>query len=246
MSVLSEFILGCRTDQIRENVIIAPCWYPESVGIVSFSLVSESPCTIWDCEINGKQVSYILAGVGACKCADLIMALQETRAERLLFLGSAGALDSSVSIGDFIVPESMICAEGASRFLQKNISDDTFGMRIPVSQSVYEKLSALCRISAGERGVRCMEGVGVSVESIYSQYEHMEEIKSLGCNCIDMEASTFLYAAQKIGLDAAICFCISDNEETGEPLMSVDPQKTDFRKRIRKLVLPDVLKEFFA
>ena len=91
-----------------------------------------------------------------------------------------------------------------------------------------------------------MEGVGVSVESIYSQYEHMEEIKSLGCNCIDMEASAFLYAAQKIRLDAAICFCISDNEESGEPLMKVDPQKTDFRKRIRKLVLPDVIKKFFA
>lgn len=245
MRILSEFILGCGIDKIRKNVIIAPCWYPESIGIADFLLISESSCTIWDCWINETQVSYILSGVGACKCMDLVMALSMTKAERVLFLGSAGALDRSVNIGDFMVPKCTICAEGASRYLQKSISDDTFGMRIWVNHTAYDKLFTLCKTAAEKHGVRCIEGIGISVESIYSQYVHMEEIKNLGCNCIDMEASAFLFAAQKTGIEAAICFCISDNVESGEPLMSVDLQKTDFRKRMRHLVLPEVVEKFF-
>lgn len=246
MQTISEFILGCKIEKIRKYAIIAPCWMPDTVGFTDITLVAKGTCTIWDCRMGDIFVSYILSGVGACNCADLTMSLKTTKCERILFLGSAGALDESMRIGDFVIPQTVICGEGATRYMQSEIEKDTFGRCLDVDQEVYGSLFELCANQVAEYGVRCRTGIGMSVESIYSQFEHINEIKRMGCNCIDMEASAFLFAAQKIRIKAGICFCLSDNVVSGEPLMKVDPQKTAFRKQIRGKVLPYVIEAFFG
>ena len=72
----------------------------------------------------------------------------------------------------------------------------------------------------------------------------MEELLEMECDFIDMEASAFLAAAHAVKMNAAVVFCISDNICNAEPLYLVAPEKTKFRKKIRKMVMPYVIREF--
>ncbi len=243
---IAEFILGTKVSNIGENVIIAPCWSPNSVGIVNTDLISEATCNIWRCSIEDVTFNYIVCGVGACLCADIVLALKATSCKRILFLGSAGALTPNIKIGDFIIPQAVICGEGASRYTAGRIQEDLFGKSFDIQESISRYLYEECKQATEKNGVSCHYGIGISVESIYSQYECMEQICALGCNCIDMESSAFLIAANKNSFDSGICFCISDNVTDGKPLMDVEDGLVEFRKAIRKKVMPSVLHSFFA
>ncbi len=243
---ISEFILGTKASNIEENVIIAPCWSPNSVGIENTELISESTCNIWRCSIRDVNFNYIVCGVGACLCADIVLALKATNCKKILFLGSAGALTPDFKIGDFIIPQAVICGEGASRYTSGNILEDCFGKRISIQERISGNLFENCKQAADENGISCHYGIGISVESIYSQFDCMSQIRALGCDCIDMESSAFLIAANKNGFDSGICYCISDNVTDGKPLMDVEDNLVRFRKAIRKNVLPSVLYSFFV
>ena len=86
-----KFILGVDPLKIHEVVIIAPCWKPESVGIYG-NQIQNGTCQIWDCAVNNIRFTYIVSGVGAAACLDLVRVLQNTKCKKILFIGSAGAL----------------------------------------------------------------------------------------------------------------------------------------------------------
>ena len=241
---LQKFILGCDPTCIQPKVIIAPCWTPESVGIENSELISNSACQIWECVLEQETITYIVCGVGASFCADVVMALQGTSCKRILFLGSAGSLKSELDIGDIGIPNSIICGEGASRYLQEELTTDLFGKEICTSSSLQTHLFAVANKCVEEVGVNCFEGVGVSVESIYSQYRHLAQFEQSGCSYIDMESSAFLYAANKIGVERAVAYCISDNVKNNEALYEVTEARTNYRKQIRRKVMPQIIRAF--
>lgn len=241
---LSNFILSGASDLIREYVILAPCWSPESVGITNYKLISKSSCEVWDCSMDKEKFTYIVSGVGAGNCADIMMALGNTACKHALFIGSAGALDSGINIGDMAIPNGVISAEGATRYLGKSLSNDTFGKIYYADRSLHDKLFLRAQSVVSNRNICCYDGVGISVESIYSQYMHMQEICERGCVFIDMEASAFLAASDVTNIECAVIFCISDNVAQDEPLYLVSEDKTSFRKRIRREVMPSLILEY--
>ena len=238
--MFNEFFLGCNSDTIKSNVIIAPCWHPASVGIKKYNILSSGFCRIWNCFLDGKEFTYISTGVGAHNCADTIMALGDTPCKKLLFLGSAGALDKRINIGDFIIPQGIICAEGSSRYLQSDLSVDIFGKKF-CTDSYLRKL-IVDSLNIGDNIiVHENNQVGITVESIYSQFPHLNEFLAFGCSCIDMEASAFLAAASKIDIPAAVCFCVSDNVFNNESLIEISDKKIKFRKALRKKYVINVI-----
>ena len=242
--ILQKFILGCELECIHSRILIAPSWSPESVGIENSRLISKSACEIWECVLDGELFTYIVCGVGACLCADIVMALQNTKCERILFLGSAGSLDSKIDIGDIGIPDEVICGDGASRYMQEDLLIDLFGKRICTTKGLHKQILIAAQESAERCGVKSFGGVGISVESIFSQYQHLSYFDSLQCSYIDMEASAFLVAATKADIKSAIVFCISDNVKHEEPLYSVSRERTNFRKEIRRRVMPQIICTF--
>lgn len=241
---LSEFILGISLEHIKENVVLAPCWTPESVGISDKKLVSDQTCKIWNCRINNSDFTYIVSGVGASVCMDIVMALKETNCKRILFIGSAGALKERHNIGDFAVPSGIISAEGASRYIGDDLSEDIFGKYYFPSKELYTRLLKCLNEITQKEQINLHDGIGISVESILLQYKHIDDFSKMRCDFIDMESSAFLAASNNIGIDSAVVFCISDNVKNNEPLYNIEPEKTYYRKMIRKKVMPFVLKEF--
>lgn len=243
-NILQKFILGCDPECIHSKVVIAPCWSPQSVGVNACRLISKSPCEIWECIADREIFTYIVCGPGASFCADIVMALENTRCSRLLFLGSSGSLDRGISIGDIGIPAELVSGEGASRYIQKNVWTDLFGKRQRVDEGLHGRLSVIGKKEAAKYGVGCFEGAGISVDSIFSQYQHISCFQSLKCSYIDMEASAFAFAAAQIGASSAVVFCISDNVAAGEPLYAVSEEKTCFRKEIRRKVMPQLIRGF--
>lgn len=241
---LSKFILGCNLKKIRETVIIAPCWLPDSVGIVSLELIADGSCKIWDCKIENSCFTYILTGVGACNCADTVMALSNTSCKRIMFIGSAGSIDNNVCIGDIVFPDSFIVGEGASRYLQAKLNKDTFGMVYNIDQKIYSKLMKITKEEASLLGVSCHFGSVISVESIFSQFRFIDYFIELGCKYLDMESSAFIAATKKVGIEGIVCFCISDNVIKDQSLASVDETTTTFRKKVRKQIMPIILNKY--
>lgn len=241
---VSKFILGCELNRICPNVIIAPCWSPDSVGIKKCELISDKTCKIWRCFIDGRCFTYIVMGVGAANCMDIVFALEKSSCRKLLFLGSAGALKKIYNIGDFAVPKGVISAEGATRYIGNDLNEDMFGRIFYATNEIQKKIHNVLKKIVDKYGVSVSENLGISVESILLQYRHMEELLEMECDFIDMEASAFLAAAHAVKMNAAVVFCISDNICNAEPLYLVAPEKTKFRKKIRKMVMPYVIREF--
>ena len=222
-----EYILGCKKEEIHSDLVIAPCWLPQSVGICDCKLISSRTCDIWECAIDDKVFTYIVSGVGAASCVDVIMALEETSCNKVLFLGSAGAMHEGINIGDLSVPVGSISADGATRYIGSSLSQDVFGKEYYASSLLHEHLFNYLLKSVEKHSVRVYSGMDISVESILLQYRHMDEIMRFNCHFIDLAV-----------------FCISDNIAQNEPLFSVPEEKTSFRKKIRYMTMPGCIKEF--
>lgn len=241
---LNEFILGVRPNQIREKVVIAPCWVPETVGIAETKKIGDDSCKTWDCVIEDETFTYIVTGVGAAVCMDIVLALKNTICKQILFIGSAGALVEEIKIGDFAVPNGMISAEGASRYIGDYLVNDIYGKCFYAENELQRKLLLCLKNKSQELDINIYDGIGISVESILLQYRHIDEFINLKCAFIDMEASAFLAACNSVNIQGAVVFCISDNTIRKEPLYKVTTEKTNYRKKVRNIIMPLVLKEF--
>lgn len=241
---LSEFILGCDLEKIRETVIMAPCWLPDSVGITGSELLADGSCKIWDCRIKEKDFTYILTGVGACNCADIVLALSNTACKRIMFIGSAGAIEKDICVGDIVLPDSFMVGEGASRYLQDSLKTDPFGAVFSVCSVSYDKILEAAKETAAEYGVACHTGRVISVESIYSQFGFINYFLEMGCSFLDMESSAFIVAAAKSKLEGIVCFCISDNSAKKQSLVTVSSELTQFRKGVRRKIMPAIIQKF--
>lgn len=241
---ICEYILGCRKEDIRRDVIVAPCWTPQSVGVVICKIKSSRSCSIWDCILDNMNFTYIVTGVGATFCMDIILALKNTPCRRVLFLGSAGALKRGINIGDLAVPFGSISGDGVTRYIGNTISQDIFGKPFFATASLQKHLITSCHEYVKGKGISVHTGMGISVGSILLQYNHLDEIMSFNCNFIDLESAAFFAASSAVNLKMAAVFCISDNVVQNEPLYDVSFEKNVIRKKIRYNVIPMYIKEF--
>lgn len=241
---MAKFILEVEPSVIKEHVIIAPCWTPESVGVNSYSQASPYSNKIWNCKIDSKEFSYIITGVGAGVCADIVLSLGYTKCKKALFLGSAGALSPEVNIGDIVIPEQILSAEGFSRYMNKSlIVDEIFKSRY-ADEDICKKLYKDASNNAKNLKIHCFSGKGVSVATICAQFEHIEEFVENGCKYIDMESSAFLSAVNYNKIRGAVVFCVSDNISINEPIYTVNKVKNTFRKKIRREIIPNIIRSF--
>ena len=242
--LLIQFILGIEANLIRDMVIIAPCWLPETVGITEAKKIGNNSCQIWDCIMCNKKFTYIVTGVGAAICMDVVLALKDTACKKILFIGSAGALRNEINIGDFIVPNGVVSAEGASRYIGNDLSKDVFGKCFYTTNELQHRLFICLKKQLEGLELNVFEGIGISVESILLQYDHIDELLNMKCDFVDMESSAFGAACNSINIMCAVVFCISDNVMQNAPLYKVSPSTINYRKEARKKIMPFVFEEF--
>lgn len=242
--------LGVPSDQIQENVLIAPWWEPAmfpQLGEVKYLSPSASPSIkVWDIfnKECGLHMTYIKTGIGAPVLMDTLLSLGVTPCKRVLFIGSVGALDADIGIGDVVIPEYSICGDGASRYIAADAlhAGDVFGEKAyPDARLLQTVLNNTARICEENR-VNYHIGRNFSIDTIFAQFAHIEEIIAMGCNVIEMETAVAFRAAKLAGISLAAIFSVSDNTITHKSLMGGRTEaEQEYRRFTRSTVFPRII-----
>lgn len=239
---------NCDPEQVSETVVIAPTWdssifapYADQVEKIS---VSGRGFSVSEIKLGKNNFTYINVGIGACNMLDAVMALSCTNCREIIFIGSVGALDESINIGDIVIPQYSMCGVGANRYLSLgSISgNDCFGKKYYPDTRCYTKMSSIIKNLIKSTDVKKHIGRTYSVDTIFAQYAHLDEIMSFGCNSIEMETATLFHAAHISGLNAVAVFVVSDNAVISKSLYSGrNNEDIDRKNRSKKQLVPNAV-----
>lgn len=236
-------VLHCEPGDVLDTVILAPVWTPETFdGVRTREIFRDELFHSWQIGLDGKEATYVIPGMGAPRCMDAILALGTTGCKRILFVGSAGALDERLEVGDVVLPDCSVCGDGASRYLQTEMGKDCFGQLAYPSAELTEQAAGLCREHGGRWGVKGEMVKNFSIDTITAQFAHIDEILALDCGTIEMETAVCFKAAEICGIEICAVFSISDSTIRKKSLYSGrTPEDRRRRKEIRRELFPKVL-----
>ena len=147
---------------------------------------------------DGEPLTIQSTGMGGPSAAIVISELADLGARRLLRVGTCGALQAGLELGDLIVATEAIPADGTSRSLGA-------GDRLPAGSDL---LIALSDSVSAEPGVH--SGPIVSTDLFYDGRGLEREWSKAGALAVEMEAATLYALAAVRELDAAALLVVSD------------------------------------
>lgn len=169
---------------------------------------------------DGEPVSVTSTGIGAPSAAIAVEELARVGAETFVRVGSCGAIQEEVAVGDLVITTAAVRQEGTS--------DEYVREDYPASAH-DEVVTAL--VTAAERlGHEYHLGVTCSTDSFYAGQsrpgfggfqaagaeERIEELQEAGVLNFEMEASAILTLAGLYGLRAGAVCTVYANRVTGE------------------------------
>jgi purine-nucleoside phosphorylase len=144
---------------------------------------------------DGGLLTIQSTGMGGPSAAIVISELADLGAKRLLRIGTCGALDESLSLGDLLIAREAIAADGTSRAL---------GVEERVAASP-ELLSALAD------ALQAPDGIVATTDLFYDDRGYPErEWIAAGAAAVEMETATLYALAAKRELQAAALLIVSD------------------------------------
>jgi uridine phosphorylase len=145
---------------------------------------------------DGRPLSIQSTGMGGPSAAIVITELVALGAERLLRVGTCGALGPELRLGELIVATEALAADGTSRALG---TPD----RIAASNDLLASTQ-----DAGDQAVR---GLVVSTDLFYDDRPGIEQSWiAEGALAVEMETATLYALAAKHGVQAAALLLVSD------------------------------------
>lgn len=150
---------------------------------------------------DGAALTIQSTGMGGPSAAIVIHELIELGARRLLRIGTCGALEPSLRLGDLVVATEAIGADGASRALAG-------GERCPATEDLLAAVSA--GAGSGDETHAVHHGPVVSTDLFYDGRGLEREWQAAGALAIEMEAATLFALAALHGVQAAALLVVSD------------------------------------
>lgn len=228
-------------NDIKENVIIAPCW---SHDIFENHNVKCEQVSDYVYNFSNEDVSFSFVEVnriGAAGINDFILALGVTNCKNIVFVGSAGALDGNLKIGDIVIPTYSICGDGASRYLNDNLEDELFKKEYPSENITNELMNTLKGMNINYYNVP-----NYSVDSLFAQFYHLDKIINEGAKTIEMETALLFKSNELLKRNVTALFIISDNTIVNKSLYSGRSEDDKIRRyKVRYDILPEVLISLF-
>lgn len=146
---------------------------------------------------DGEALTIQSTGMGGPSSAIVITELLELGARTLLRVGTCGGLAAGLALGQLIVAEEAVAADGTSRALGA-------GPRVPASPGLLERL----RTAAGASS---RHGAVVSTDLFYDGPAGSEERWAAeGALVVEMEAATLFTLAARNGFEAGTLLTVSD------------------------------------
>jgi nucleoside phosphorylase len=228
-------------EKVLKNVVIAP-WWEHTIFENYCERIEKVGKKTYNVYCEGISFSFIeVRNIGDSALLEELLALGVTECNKILFIGSAGAIDEGIEIGDLVVPMYSFNGVGATRYLNDNLEDD-FEIKYYPSKKLTDCL--LETISNMGYSVRLVGNY--SVDSILAQFPHINHIRNLGAKTLEMETSTLFKASNIMGIDSTALFVISDNTVNNKSLYAGRSDgECDLRKKVRKTIVPNIVIAFF-
>lgn len=151
---------------------------------------------------DGAPLTIQSTGMGGPSAAIVISELVDLGARRLLRVGTCGALQGGLRLGDLVIATEAITADGTSRALG---APD----RVPASGDLLEALVAGCAADGPEdRGVHA--GPVVSTDVFYDPRGLEREWAAAGALAVEMEVATLFALAPARDFQAGALLVVSD------------------------------------
>jgi DeoD family purine-nucleoside phosphorylase len=173
-----------RALAVAQHLLDGPKMFNHSRGLWGYTGVAA----------DGELLTIQSTGMGGPSAAIVAEELIALGARRLVRIGTCGALDRDLSLGDLIAAESVLPADGTSAALGAN------GALAP-DPGLLARL-----VGAGAR-----PGMVVSSDLFYDpRDDQVGEWVSRGAVAVEMEAATILLVAARRGADAGCVLGVSD------------------------------------
>ena len=141
---------------------------------------------------------------GAPRAVELAHLFGVLGTQRMVMIGTCGALDSGLATGDVVVPSQAVAREGVAH-LYKTVAKDT--SIVPSDPD----LTAEGRAALESRGIRTAESLHLTWSSIFAQSGAMvEKWRERGYGSVDMEAAALFAVAKHFGFAAAAFMAVWD------------------------------------
>lgn len=228
-------------EHILQDVVIAP-WWSHDIFEGKVNKISKINDKVYNIYGDNFSFSFIeLKRIGAPAIMDYVLSLGVTKCRNLIFLGSAGSLDSNIKIGDIVIPEYSICGDGASRYLNINFKDE-FGLKEYPSNNITNKLINIL----DSNKIKYYHVPNFSTDSVFAQFVHLEEIINMGAKTIEMETSILFKCNLLLNINMTALFCVSDNIINKKSLYSGrSKEEHNYRHKVRNEVIPYIIIELF-
>jgi DeoD family purine-nucleoside phosphorylase len=145
---------------------------------------------------DGAPLTIQSTGMGGPSAAIVISELIDLGARRLIRVGTCGALDPELGLGELLIAEAALSTDGASRALGA-------GERVSASAELVMALQA-----AGEDRIR--SGCVVSTDLFYDPARREPGWLAGGAVAVEMETATLFALAAARDVEAASVLIVSD------------------------------------
>ena len=214
-----QYIYGISSDEVFDYVLVAPAWEIEKlVGDIEVEikqLINHKFSNSYEVKVGDKRILYVRLQIGAPNIVDFCLSCYKLKCDNFIFLGSAGSLVKDISLGDCIIPSCAISGNGATMYLNDTLKDK-FLQKAYSNEGLNQKLVTACT----DTGFNVLDEVVISVDSVFAEYSHLNEFRSLGASVIEMEFASFLECMRVINKKGSALLLISDNSANGEHLAS--------------------------
>ncbi len=146
---------------------------------------------------DGEPMTIQSTGVGGPSAAMVISELHDLGARLLLRVGTCGAIDPTLGLGELLIVSEAIAADGTSRALGA-------GARVAASAPLVERLRAAA-------GPEARMGPIVTTDVFYEERPGIEHRwLADGAMAVEMEAATLFALAARRGFAAGALLVVSD------------------------------------
>ncbi len=226
-------------EHISPCVVIAP-WWQHTIFENHNLKVEQITDKLY--RVTGENIEFSfleLRMIGASAVLEAVLPLGLTNCQKILFIGSAGALSEELEIGDIVIPDYSICGDGASRYMNPNLEDEFLKKEYPYGNFVDEVIKCCAKVYGKSTVLP-----NYSVDTIFAQFYAIPKILETGAKTIEMETAAVFKASQLMKIPTAALFIISDNTITKKSLYSGRSQKEETdRHQVRNTILPSIIIE---
>jgi uridine phosphorylase len=160
---------------------------------------------------KGIEISATSTGIGCPSASIAVEELANVGATHFIRVGSTGALQPGIGIGDLTISTGSMRNEGTSRFYVR----DGFPA-VPDHFLTHALIEAALDLKP-ERNFNLHVGLNASDDAFYGETpEFIQMLSQHGLLNVEMESSAIFIVAHKRGLKAAMVSAVSGNLVTGD------------------------------